>query len=53
MEKGTDIVRVKVSEKYYRPAEVEYLLGDPAKAKKVLKWTPKISFQVRRAPCLR
>jgi hypothetical protein len=50
VEKSTGIVRVKVSEKYYRPAEVEFLLGDPAKAKKVLKWTPKITFQVGRGP---
>eukprot|EP00045_Choanoeca_perplexa_P004165 m.35904 g.35904 ORF g.35904 m.35904 type:complete len:364 (+) comp12429_c0_seq4:41-1132(+) len=43
-EKDTGIVRVKISEKYYRPAEVERLLGNPAKAKSQLGWQPKISF---------
>ena len=36
---------VKVDPRYYRPTEVETLLGDPAKAKKKLGWEPKISFQ--------
>ena len=36
---------VKVDEKFYRPAEVNLLLGDSAKAKKVLKWEPKVSFE--------
>lgn len=31
--------------KFMRPAEVEYLLGRPDKAKKVLGWTPKVTFQ--------
>jgi GDPmannose 4,6-dehydratase len=44
-EKGTGIVRVRVSEKYYRPAEVEFLLGNPAKAKEKLGWVPKITFE--------
>jgi|TARA_Y100000389_G_C17444704_1_gene510836 GDPmannose 4,6-dehydratase len=35
---------VETSEKYYRPNEVGYLLGDPAKAKKLLNWEPKVSF---------
>jgi len=33
-----------VSEKYFRPAEVETLLGDSTKARTILKWEPKISF---------
>ena len=33
-----------MSEKYFRPAEVEELLGDNTKAKTVLKWEPKCSF---------
>jgi GDPmannose 4,6-dehydratase len=37
-------VIVRVDPKYYRPAEVETLLGDPTKAKIKLGWTPKISF---------
>ena len=35
---------VIVSEKYYRPNEVNYLLGDSSKAKKELNWSPKTSF---------
>jgi GDPmannose 4,6-dehydratase len=31
---------VETSEKYYRPNEVDYLLGDPSKAKKDLGWSP-------------
>ena len=36
---------VRVDPKYFRPTEVETLLGDPSKAKKLLGWTPKISFE--------
>lgn len=36
---------VEVSEKYYRPAEVETLLGDPSEAMKELGWTPKTSIE--------
>jgi GDPmannose 4,6-dehydratase len=36
---------IKVSPKYFRPAEVETLLGDASKAKKKLGWEPKISFK--------
>tara|TARA_B100001996_G_scaffold329738_1_gene277581 strand:- start:32 stop:1063 length:1032 start_codon:yes stop_codon:yes gene_type:complete len=35
---------VVTSEKYFRPNEVEHLLGDASKAKKELGWTPKTSF---------
>ena len=34
-----------VSEKYFRPAEVEELLGDATKAKEKLGWEPKTSFK--------
>lgn len=40
------VVRVKVSPKYYRPTEVETLLGNPAKARKTLGWEPKITVPV-------
>jgi GDPmannose 4,6-dehydratase len=33
-----------ISEKYFRPAEVEELLGDSSKAKNELGWTPTITF---------
>ncbi len=36
---------VVTSEKYFRPNEVEHLLGDPSKAKNELGWTPKTSFE--------
>ena len=36
---------IKIDPKYYRPAEVDTLLGDPSKSKIKLKWQPKISFQ--------
>jgi len=36
---------VAVDERYFRPAEVETLLGDASKAKEKLGWSPKITFQ--------
>jgi GDPmannose 4,6-dehydratase len=39
------MVRVRVNEKYFRPAEVETLLGDPSKAKKKLGWRPQFTFE--------
>lgn len=49
-EKGIDIatgkVLVEVDPKYFRPAEVEQLLGNPEKAKKLLGWNPtRTSFE--------
>ena len=38
-------VIVRVDPRYYRPAEVETLLGNPSKAKKVLGWSPEISTE--------
>jgi len=35
---------VRVDPKYFRPTEVELLLGDPAKAKKAMGWKPSITF---------
>ena len=40
---GQDII--KIDRRYYRPAEVDTLLGDPSKAKKELGWEPKITVQ--------
>lgn len=37
-------VIVKVDPRYYRPTEVETLLGDPTKAREKLGWTPKITL---------
>ncbi|MEX1199295.1 MAG: GDP-mannose 4,6-dehydratase [Methylophaga sp.] len=36
---------VQVDPRYFRPTEVETLLGDPTKAKEKLGWTPKITFE--------
>ena len=44
LKKG-DIV-VEVDPDYFRPSEVENLLGDSSKAKKLLKWSPKYSFDM-------
>ena len=38
-------VIVRVNPRYFRPAEVETLLGDPSKAKELLGWTPKITVK--------
>jgi GDPmannose 4,6-dehydratase len=39
-----DVV-LRIDTRYFRPAEVETLLGDPAKAKEKLSWTPEITVQ--------
>jgi GDPmannose 4,6-dehydratase len=48
-EKGYDTetgnLIVAVDKRYFRPTEVETLLGDPSKAKEKLNWEPKISFE--------
>jgi len=48
-EKGIDgntgKVLVEIDEKYFRPAEVELLLGDPSKAEKELGWKRQVSFK--------
>jgi GDPmannose 4,6-dehydratase len=36
---------VQVDPRYYRPTEVESLLGDPTKAKEKLGWEPTITFE--------
>ncbi len=38
-------VIIECSKKYFRPSEVDALLGNPSKAKKVLKWKPKVSVK--------
>jgi GDPmannose 4,6-dehydratase len=47
-EKGYDdqgCCRIAVDSRYFRPTEVETLLGDPGKAKTQLGWTPRTSFR--------
>lgn len=41
---GTGNIVIEVDPKYFRPAEVDLLLGDPAKAKRMLGWQPKVGF---------
>jgi len=36
---------VEIDQRYFRPTEVDYLQGDASKAKKVLKWEPKVTFK--------
>lgn len=43
--KATGKVIVEIDEKYFRPAEVDLLVGDASKAKKVLGWEPKYSVK--------
>ena len=43
IKKGDVIVRI--DPRFYRPSEVETLLGNPAKSRKVLGWKPEISFE--------
>ncbi len=45
IDKKTKKEIIKIDPKYFRPAEVEQLLGDPSKAKKLLKWKPKTTFK--------
>ena len=44
-EANTNIVRVKISKEFYRPSEVELLLGDFSKAKAILDWEPTTTFE--------
>jgi len=41
----TGNIIVRLDARYYRPAEVEQLLGDPAKAKRQLGWEPTVKFE--------
>tara|TARA_B100000242_G_scaffold293237_1_gene270723 strand:+ start:10827 stop:11861 length:1035 start_codon:yes stop_codon:yes gene_type:complete len=43
--KDTGDLVVKVNKKFYRPAEVDLLIGDSSKAQKTLNWVPKTSLE--------
>jgi GDPmannose 4,6-dehydratase len=45
IDKKTGKVVVEIDPRYFRPAEVDVLLGDYSKAKKHLKWKPKVRFK--------
>lgn len=44
IDKNSKKTIVEIDEKYYRPTEVDLLLGDSTKAQKILGWEPKIKF---------
>tara|TARA_B100001250_G_C19773706_1_gene778512 strand:+ start:294 stop:1340 length:1047 start_codon:yes stop_codon:yes gene_type:complete len=44
IDKKTGKIIIKVGKKYFRPTEVDALIGDSSKARKILKWKPKFSF---------
>jgi GDPmannose 4,6-dehydratase len=44
IDQNTGKVIVRVNPAFYRPAEVDFLLGDAAKAKERLGWAPKVRF---------
>jgi len=45
IDKATGKTVVKVNPKFYRPAEVDLLIGDPSKAKRELGWEPKTTLE--------
>jgi GDPmannose 4,6-dehydratase len=45
VDKNTGKVIIEIDPKYFRPSEVDLLLGDPTKAKNVLGWKPKVKFK--------
>ena len=44
VDKKTGQVIVDIDEKFFRPSEVNYLCGDSSKARKLLGWNPKVTF---------
>ena len=42
---GTGTVRVEIDPRYFRPTEVDLLIGDATKAREVLGWEPKSTFR--------
>ena len=45
IDKNTGKTIVKINPRYFRPTEVNFLLGDPRKAKEKLGWEPKVKFE--------
>jgi GDPmannose 4,6-dehydratase len=43
--RATGDIIVRMDERYYRPCEVDQLLGNPEKAKHQLGWEPKVKFE--------
>jgi GDPmannose 4,6-dehydratase len=45
IDRANGAVRVEIDPRYYRPTEVELLIGDASKAKRILNWEPKVKFE--------
>jgi GDPmannose 4,6-dehydratase len=45
IDRDSNKVVVKIDPRYFRPSEVDQLLGDPSKAKRVLGWEPEVKFE--------
>lgn len=45
IDKKSGKIIIKIDPVYFRPAEVDLLIGDPAKAKKIMGWEPKVKFK--------
>ncbi|TAN32666.1 GDP-mannose 4,6-dehydratase [Patescibacteria group bacterium] len=45
VDKKTGQTIIEIDPRYFRPAEVDFLLGDAAKAKRILGWEPKVRFK--------
>lgn len=45
LDKKTGDVIIKIDPVYFRPAEVDLLIGNPAKAKRIMGWEPKVKFK--------
>ena len=43
--KDTKKILIEIDKKYFRPAEVDILIGDYSKAKRDFNWSPKVSFK--------
>jgi GDPmannose 4,6-dehydratase len=43
-DRNSGMVHVRIDPRYFRPTEVDFLLGDPTKAKDKLGWVPKVTF---------
>jgi len=45
MDENTGNILIEIDPRYYRPTEVDLLIGDPAKAKEKLGWEPKVKLE--------
>ena len=45
IDKSSGKILVKIDPQFYRPAEVDFLVGDYTKAKNLLNWSPKTTFE--------